>query len=194
MLDAVAEREAVKYRDAFSREDYRRKCHGLTLWKEHRQLFPDAVESAIDYGCGTGRLVERWLAEGIDGYGVDLVPEVSVDEGTYAAHPDRFVSASLWDFEPGRVFDVGVCADVMEHIPEAYVAPVCERIAASCRRAVFTIANFQSTFEGHTLHLTLHDEAWWRSTLWVAMGGAVNVVHRPWRDQPNRYLLTWTCP
>lgn len=190
-MDAVSVREAAKYDAAWKDRGYRVKCHSLQLWKEHREVFPSALTSAIDLGCGTARIVPVWLNAGVDAYGVDLVPSRAVDTRIYVKHSERFYAASLWDFHPGRMFDLGVCTDVMEHIPPDRVMDALKCIGDCCRQCLFLIANFPSRFEGQTLHLTLRDGDWWRAALWAGLGGAVEPL--PYRDVHGRakYLFRW---
>ena len=81
-LDDLREYEAAKYDIQWQEPWYREKCHSLTLWNEHRDLFPRDVDTAIDYGSGTGRLVKHWRTIGIEAKGVDI--------STKAADPDSF--------------------------------------------------------------------------------------------------------
>jgi len=188
MRDLVAEREAVKYRHVFGLPDYRVACHGLTLWQTHRDLFPETVRSAVDLGCGTGRLVQQWVLEGIDAYGVDLVAEQSVDRGVYRGVPSRFITAPLWEMALPHVADVGVCADVLEHIPETHIRKTLARIAASCRMVVFQIAHMPHVLAGHTLHVTLRDRTWWVVQICSIMDGATT-THPT--DDVHRSVLVW---
>ena len=190
-LDAVAEAEAVKYRAAFAEPRYRRVCHGLDLWRSERHLFPPRFRSAIDLGCGVGRLLSVWLDEGIDAWGVDLVPGQALDPEVLWEHGDRVYAASLWAFNSGRVFDVGVCCDVLEHIPEDKLGETLARIRACCRWAVFKIANYPSVVGDHVLHVTLRDRVWWRRVLEAELRGTVteHALTRP--DARPAYLFTW---
>ena len=117
------------------------KAHGLALWESRRGIFPPVVTRAVDLGCGHGRLFARWRDEGIDGWGVDFS-----DHALDAGHPYRahFIRACLWELSLPQRFDLGVCADVMEHIPEVMVPQTLDRIAAHVDTAIFKIANFPS--------------------------------------------------
>jgi len=184
-LTNIAQAEAATYRQVWAVPAYRVKCHSLDLWRQRRDLFPDEVTSAIDLGCGTGRLVSAWGAEGIDGYGVDLVPDASLDPEVDRA---RVYTAPLWDFRPGRVFDVGVAADVMEHIPELYLDEALARIRECCRWVVFRNANIRSVVNGIDLHPIKQDADWWESRTRRIMRGFVEVLPS---DAVRRYVLRW---
>ena len=179
--------ETETYRAAFADPAYRVKCHGLTLWQTRRDLFPASVATAVDLGCGTGRLVGAWRTEGIAGIGVDLDLAATVDPELY--RPDWFTAAALWDWAPQESFDLGVCADVMEHIPEAWVRPALERIASCCRTAVFKIANFPSVHHGVNLHPTRQPQAWWYGVIWSTMGGTVTPV--AYETRREEYVFRW---
>jgi len=107
------ENERLKYDDVWATDHhYRHKCHGLELWQQRRDLFPDDIDTAFDLGCGTGRLVGEWLEHGIRALGVDF-STYSVDAELLRKHPDNFIWQCLWklDLYP-LVSDIGICADV----------------------------------------------------------------------------------
>lgn len=162
-MSEILERERVKYAAAYKRDGYRQACHGLAMWENHRGIFPEKVRSAVDLGCGTGRLFTEWNRQGIDGWGVDFVD--ALDEGNAYAH--KLIVANLWDlgmdfenrFAP---FDLGVCADVMEHIPPELVDQTLANICPLSRVTVFKIANYPSSYTDlGPLHLTLRPADWW---------------------------------
>jgi len=159
---SLLETERAKYDMAWKVPAYRVKAHGLALWQTRRDIFPDVVNSAIDLGCGHGRLFARWREEGIDGWGVDFS-----DNALDADHPYRghFIRSSLWDMDLAQRFDLGVCADVMEHIPEAMIRQTLDRIADHVDTAVFKIANFPSRSLGVDLHPTMRAAEWWADQL-----------------------------
>lgn len=161
--------EREKYDEQWSNAWYREKCHGLNLYEELRGVFPAQFKTAIDFGCGTGRLVKRWREEGIAAIGIDISP--------IAPDPDvaGWVQVEpLWQVAEWPPVDVGVCADVMEHIPPRMVALTLDRISKACDWCLFKIANFPSEDEGRVLHLTLHDRDWWVDEL--ERYGVVSIV------------------
>jgi hypothetical protein len=162
-LDDLREFEAAKYDIQWQEPWYREKCHGLALWAAHRNLFPDRVDTAIDYGSGTGRLVKMWRSIGIEAKGVDI--------STKAADPDiadHVYIGCMWESTLLSIlprFEVGICADVMEHIPPHKVEDVLTFISETCAMCVFKIANFPSVHDGRELHLTLKPRDWWERVL-----------------------------
>lgn len=160
MKDVLRESEAQKYEECWADASYRERCHGLDLWRDHNYLFPQKIVSAIDFGCGTGRLVKEWARSGIEALGIDIAPN--------AADPEvsgHVKIACLWDFKVAHRYQVGVCADVMEHIPPAKVEDVLSCISKACRMCVFKIANYPSIYKDRMLHLSLHPEEWWLAML-----------------------------
>lgn len=156
----LRQQEAAKYDAQWQEPWYREKCHGLDLYEARRDLFPAKFATAIDFGCGTGRLVKRWRDQGINARGFDIsINAADADIAPYV------VLGCLWEFEVLELFDVAVCADVMEHIPPEKVRDVIRCISRACAMCVFKIANFPSVHEGRELHLTLQPRGWWAEQL-----------------------------
>ena len=156
--------EIDKYTFAWDQEQYRKACHGLVFYGQYRHLFPDKIVSAIDYGCGTGRLLKRMICDGIDARGVDFAFN-AVDADILAEHFARIDYANLCDYDPGRRFHVGICADVMEHIPDDDISGVLENVSRHCDMVYFLIANYPSQMDGRVFHVSLHDSVWWMETI-----------------------------
>lgn len=166
---ALAEAERVKYEQTWRDPEYRHANHGLNLWLNRRDLFPAEVHSALDIGCGNGRLLHRWYEEGIDAWGYDIAPNcLDAAVAPFVAHRMRY--GPLWEMDWGNPliayyerhrFDLGVCTDVMEHIPEEMVPASLARIAVCCDRVVFKIAHSPNQLGGQVLHLTLRPVEWW---------------------------------
>ena len=152
--------ERQKYEAVWHHSAYRYKCHGLDLWQKHRGIFPEHFKSTLDIGCGLGYLMAAWNEDGYDAWGVDLAANC-LDTSVARHWGKRFVVANLWEMELGMRFDLGVCADVMEHIPEEKVPLALERIARHCDETIFSIANSPSNFLGYNLHLTQKPLDWW---------------------------------
>lgn len=152
-MDAVARSEQAKYRKMWDRPEYR-------IWSPGEDSAAEAMEafghsSVIDFGCGEGRALDRFLAAGMVAFGVDLV----------ALH-EAAIEACLWDLpdslEPASW---GFCADVMEHLPEDKVDAVLENIAAKVRKGCYfrisTVPDCMGRLIGETLHLTVKSSSWW---------------------------------
>jgi len=178
--------ETEKYARVWKHPSYRRKCHSLDLWNTRRDLFPKEFESAIDIGCGLGRLIGVWRSSGIDAEGVDLVPDVCLEDPALRPYVHQ---STLWDFHPGKVYDVGICADVMEHLPEQHIHDALRAMSGYCRRVIFKIANYPSHKLGDELHLTQRDAVWWRSVLWESMCGGVSQVD--YETPLKTYVYVW---
>ncbi|MCH7573610.1 MAG: class I SAM-dependent methyltransferase [Candidatus Marinimicrobia bacterium] len=187
--DAIAQAEREKYLAVWQIPAYREKCHGLDLWRNHRDLFPEAPATALDIGCGLGLLYRHLLGEGIDAWGVDFAPNC-LDPFVRRVLGYRFIEACLWDLDLGRHFDLGICADVMEHIPEQKVPQTLARVGNHCEEIIFKIANYPSDSLGHRLHVTRRDSAWWELLI-RSQGGNVELLSVPSLDAREVYYYRW---
>lgn len=190
--DALAEAELQKYSTMWADPDYRLVAPGEPLVAEAIQAMgmdPVREELVIDFGCGTGRPAEAFMAAGFQCTGVDLT-EDCLDEGVDL---DAFVAATLWRLPPPNELFAhwGFCTDVMEHLPPGKVEPALREIRARTWRGVFfQIACFPDTRAKHgglELHLTVREPGWWAEllrTIWPA------VVVRPNGDRPQFCCMT----
>ena len=179
---AAAERQ--KYDDVWLHDEYRRKCHSVTLWNTERHLFPKQFDSALDIACGLGLLFYYWNEQGVDAYACDISHNCLSAEARKYEH--KFIQGPLWELSLPEPVDVGVCTDVMEHIPTDKVDDSLRRIADSCRRTVFKIAQFNSVYLGYDLHLTKEPLEWWQNRM-LAIGG--KITHAFSDTRPNHYLV-----
>lgn len=179
--------EKIKYDDVWVRPEYRVKAHAVDLWQNRRDYFPAEFKSVIDFGCGHGRFVSIMDDIGKDSHGVDFDSSY-LDPGIRSRIGDRFHAQCLWDLYLDRNFDLGVCTDVMEHIPEEYVNQTFRRIFAYCGKSVFKIANFSSKSLGHDLHPTMKPIEWWVEQIEQA-GGVPNLIDRAYPRQGS-FIIT----
>ena len=185
----ISETERQKYERVWAEEEnYRKANWGLKIWQQYSALFHG--KSILDIGCGTGRLAGMLLEQGFEVGAVDIADN-AIDPDLREVLKPYFTRTTLWDMDLGRMFDMGVCADVMEHLPEDKVIPSLERIKAHCRTVLFVIAGYPSTHKGIILHLTLKDGNWWQEQI-ASLGGAVAplVYNRPDREKVWSFLWT----
>lgn len=157
--------EREKYEKVWADPRYREHSPGERLVeKAIGELGMRHGQSVIDYGCGTGRAVEKFTRAGFITLGIDhagncLDPDVL----------GRFMRACLWDL-PAISSDWAFCTDVMEHIPEEKVDEVLTRMRANTGcgaflQIAFNPDGFGPMLIGEPLHLTLKPANWWTEKL-----------------------------
>lgn len=186
---SVAAVEREKYERVWGLGEYRVACHSLSLWRNRRELFPARFRSALDLGCGTGRLIAEWAGAGVDAWGVDIASNC-LDSEVSERLADRVRIACLWEMEWSEVFDFAVCTDVMEHIPPERVAKTLERIAGCCDEVLFKIAHSPNQLGGEVLHLTLEPADWWIAQM-EAVGGVAEYLGYEVRSGNHDSLIRW---
>lgn len=121
------------------------------------------AKTVLDYGCGAGdayrqphRLHRDW---GLKWFDVTLYDPAFPD---HAEKPD------------GR-FDVVLCSDVLEHVPEAEVPAFIGTLFAHAKKHVWASVccrPAKKTFpDGRNLHVTLQPIEWWRAQFEEAAEG-----------------------
>lgn len=196
MIDAAAalaptteQVERAKYERAWSVPEYRHACHSLQLWEGRRDLFPKIFASAVDLGAGSGRLFAAWNDAGVDAWAFDIADNC-LDPGVAARWGQKLRVGCLWTMEWGRRFNLGICTDVMEHIPPERVAETLRRIAACCDEVLFKIAHSPNQLGGEVLHLTLQPWPWWIQQM-NAVGGTAEYLGVQMRSGNEDSLIRW---
>ena len=183
---ALAEKR--KYDDVWQKPEYRVKSHGIELWTRGREFFPK-FQSVVDLGCGHGRYFSYMAEnEGKDAFGVDF-DKAYLDDEVREKHSAYFFEQCLWDMELPVSFDMGVCTDVMEHIPEPYVVQTYQRIFEHCDKSIFKIANFSSKSLGHDLHPTMKAADWWLEKA-IEAGGTDAKIMANGFPKPGSFIIT----
>lgn len=166
MSEHSVESERKKYAKVYEFPGYGRVGHATKI-AHHliERVKPGAV--LADFGCGRGASFPPFLAAGLRIVPVDhvdaLLPEFRNRPGVGA-----LIQASLWDDELPAV-DYGVCTDVMEHIPPAFVDKTIENIASAVRYGcLWSVCHVQDVWGdriGERLHLTIQPREWWTAQL-----------------------------
>lgn len=153
-----------------------------------RQLRPaGGWNHVLDVGCGNGLLFDRLLA-----LGASHVEGVESDESLVSAKSRWQASIHVGEFGPGFVtttrYDLILMLDVLEHIPEAYVA-LKTALALLTRegRLLITVPAHRELWTGHD-DLNAHVTRYTKRTLAGAVEAAGGSV------ESLRYFFHWIAP
>ena len=111
------------------------------------------ARTLLDFGCGRGdayrkphKVYRHW----------------GLDRSAITLYDPSFLRDNVL---PKGKFDVVLCSDVLEHVPEIEVDAFIERLFTYARRGVwssFCGRPAKKTFpDGTNLHVTLHPHEWW---------------------------------
>ena len=133
-------------------------------WGIPRMILGDI--KIIDLGCGRGT-ARNMFKKYKEYVGVDIAGQHIVEMQKEAGPNDTFIVGNICDlpFED-NYFDVGICIDVLEHIPPEFVEQAVREITRVCKNLIVSISTIPSKnldFEGKNLHLCQQSPAWWRA-------------------------------
>ena len=155
--------EREKYEAMWRIPGYRNRMHSELLFKSIlATLKPQAGQSLIDFGCGPGRPGPKLEAMGVKVTLVDIA-ENALDAGVSTAFLRHDISEPL----PIHA-DLGICTDVMEHIPPDLVRQTLTNVLDAADRVYFSICVRKEGWGNHigeTLHLTVRSKKWWEQEL-----------------------------
>lgn len=139
-----------------------------------------AVTSLLDVGAGTGTWLRAALRRGItDVMGLDGVPtedrELCVDKRLVR------IADLRRPIDLGRKFDVALCLEVAEHLPEAAAATL---VATLCRHADFIAFSAAAPHQDGDHHVNCQWPRYWQA-LFNAEGFACHddLRHAMWDDR-----------
>lgn len=118
--------------------------------------------SVVDIGCGTGTWLAAFACAGVtDQVGID---GDYIDASQLEIATSQFVRHNLHEpFKLGRAFDLAICLEVAEHLPESSADGLIDSICAASKAVLFSAAVPHQLGTGH-----IH--ARWQS-YWVAQFG-----------------------
>ena len=130
-------------------------------WLLGRELA--GIRTALDLGCGKGHVVRPLRALGVRTIGVDGSRVLMEREW---AGDSEFVLADLLELRLGATFDLVVCHDVLEHLPEAAAEAALASVARHASGYVsLTIADHPDAWFGTELHVNRKPFDWWRKRI-----------------------------
>ena len=143
-----------------------RFCDWLHLLRDRRgevhNPWSDTSTAVVELGCGNGKLCEILVSLGLDVTGVDIFD----NDAVYNRNGYKFIKQDLmkspYPFENNQ-FDYCLSFDVMEHLPEEYVAPALREMARISRSIIIGV----SCTGEKPLHLTIKTPGWWLDRLIV---------------------------
>jgi 2-polyprenyl-3-methyl-5-hydroxy-6-metoxy-1,4-benzoquinol methylase len=112
--------------------------------------------SIIELGCGTGRLLYPYREQGLEVRGVELS---SVAQEVSRLSSNHFEEHDLTDsYYPEREYDIVLCIEVLEHLPEAAADTIVDSI---CRSAPVAIITAATPGQGGTHHVNEKPHDYW---------------------------------
>jgi len=137
--------------DAYDARYDERAAAGENVHGEADFVMRYAPRSALDAGCGTGRVARELARRGVDVVGVDLDPDMLATARRRSPEL-RWIEADLASFQLDRTFDAAVVAgNVMILLTPGTEPAVVANIARHVRPDGLLIAGFQVRPE----HLTI---------------------------------------
>lgn len=167
----VALREKHKYDLAYTsdRQDYLPTC-AIELWSQLIQKGAAVTyQRALDIGCGPGFGIKIARMAGLEAYGCDIANLRSFWHENGVEDYCDIAPAHKLPFND-MAFDLIVCSEVLEHIPEELVDASLKEMARICNgHAVFTIAMTRvrgAKIDGRIEpHATIRPAAWWEARM-----------------------------
>ena len=180
------------YNKVYREYDYR-PIESLGSWLATIKLYPKFRE-ALDVGCGLGQGIWAMRSVYRKVFGCDIA---NLREHWIKAGIDQYCTvapAHKMPYKTGR-FDLVVCSDVLEHIPEKLMDDTFREI---CRvggeNYLFNICNRDDICPGNLrekgiakLHITIKPESWWEEK--VESNGMAIIAKATYGGDPGVFTL-----
>lgn len=158
-------------------------------WSIIRVLYPWFTE-ALDVGCGIGYGIEETRKQGKNVYGCDISNLTNYWKKLGIDKYCEVAPAHKMPYRSGR-FDLVVCSDVLEHVPEKLVDDTLAelyRVGNACY--FFHICSREEISKNNLreqgivqLHITIKPDEWWKEKIeqhGFKVLGMVNYEKEPW--------------
>ncbi len=144
---------------------------------------------ALDVGFGTGAILKGLVELGVDAQGVepfqaacDLLSEpyrqrVRLGDALHTGYPDRS-------------FDLVLCLDVLEHLPQEQSVPALKELCRVSRRWILLNICYwtDSNARKDPTHINLHSRGWWQKRF-VQAGVRIVAFPKDWPNPRSTVLL-----
>lgn len=176
------ERKTIKELSDFYNEDYFMKgqCKNISNYlnyslmpgrkKRFQQISKEIIkifnpETILDAGCAKGYLVRAFRQFGASAYGVD-VSEYAISQAPENIK-DYVQQGLIQELPyPNDLFDMVICRDVMEHIPEKEVDKVFSEFSRVCKKyIVILVLTKYIDWDVDKSHITIKPKHWWEEKL-----------------------------
>jgi 2-polyprenyl-3-methyl-5-hydroxy-6-metoxy-1,4-benzoquinol methylase len=143
-------------------------------------------ENIIEFGCGTGRLLYDFYNNDVEVHGLELskiAQDVSqLPSGKVETHDLKK------PYYPKQTYDIVLCVEVLEHLPEYATETIVSSIARSAPVAIVTAA---TPGQGGTHHVNEQPHTYWMGKFEETGMSYDPKGTKDLRDSLNLNELTW---
>jgi ubiquinone/menaquinone biosynthesis C-methylase UbiE len=163
-------REKMRYDAAYNTMEYVPKNAKLVYPTIMKVFKGKEIKTALDVGCGVGQGVALMRNKGIEAYGIDISEKIK--SFWEMGNISQFCQVTCADNIPFKdnYFDLVVCTEVLEHVPEEGVTSVLKEMFRVCKKfCFFTIAITKAVhkmpYDGSEPHICVKPPEWWKEKM-----------------------------